>query len=98
MYHPAVAEQKRVFWAFVRIAFIVSAVILWVNEHEKVNQLLSASNAKQSPIVVNVPPISVPPAQVIVTPRAESKPGKNPRLVRPTTTKKPPLSVPFCLS
>jgi hypothetical protein len=39
MYYPAKADDKKVFWAFVRIAFVVAAVLLWSDEHEKVVQL-----------------------------------------------------------
>jgi len=54
MYHPAAAESKRIFWCFVRIAFVISAVLLWSDEHDKVTQLLSKP---QPPIVqVTLPP------------------------------------------
>src|SRR5438105_15767297 len=36
MYWPATAQSPRVFWAFVRIAFVLAAVILWLDEHSKV--------------------------------------------------------------
>jgi hypothetical protein len=36
MYHPPAAPSKRVFWGFVRIAFVLAALILWLDEHSKV--------------------------------------------------------------
>ena len=39
MYRPASAGDKRLFWGFVRIAFIIAAALLWADEHEKVSQL-----------------------------------------------------------
>jgi len=39
MYFPAKATQKRVFWGFFRIAFVISAVLLWSNERSKVTSL-----------------------------------------------------------
>ena len=39
MYAPAKATDKRVFWGWVRIAFVVAAVLLWWDEHSKVKQL-----------------------------------------------------------
>lgn len=39
MYLPAKAQEKRLFWAFVRIAFVVAAILLWADEREKVGQL-----------------------------------------------------------
>jgi hypothetical protein len=65
MYRPAIADSKRVFWGFVWIAFVVSAVLLWFDEHSKVAQL---SNAKVASQAIN---ISVPPAQVIIQGQAQ---------------------------
>jgi hypothetical protein len=62
MYRPAAADRKRVFWAFVRIAFVISAVILLANEHSKVRSLQAGLSKKEAPIIVNVPP-----AQIIAT-------------------------------
>ncbi len=60
MYAPAKATEKRVFWAWVRIAFIVAAVLLWWDEHSKVKQLSSASKPtiqiNTPPAVINSPP------------------------------------------
>lgn len=39
MYWPAKTTEKRAFWGWVRIAFVVAAVLLWVDEHAKVGQL-----------------------------------------------------------
>ncbi len=39
MYWPAQATRRRVFWGWVRIAFIIAAVMLWLDEHSKVTQL-----------------------------------------------------------
>jgi hypothetical protein len=39
MYLPAKAADKKVFWGFVRIAFVVALVVLLWNEHDKVNEL-----------------------------------------------------------
>src|SRR5262249_18070545 len=36
MYKPPKAGERPVFWGFVRIAFVISAVLLWVDEHGKV--------------------------------------------------------------
>jgi hypothetical protein len=60
MYAPAKASEKRVFWAWVRIAFIVAAVLLWWDEHSKVKQL---SPKSEQPIQINVPPsvVNSPP-------------------------------------
>ncbi len=57
MYAPAKAGERRVFWAWVRIAFIVAAVLLWWDEHSKVQQLSAATS--QPTILVNTPPAVV---------------------------------------
>jgi hypothetical protein len=54
MYFPAKVEDRKVFWAFVRIAFVLSAIFLWCDEHNKVMQL---SGKPQQPILqVTLPP------------------------------------------
>ena len=72
MYLPAKATDQRIFWAWVRIAFVIAAVLLWVDEHSKVGQLsteLSTAKAEKQPVQLNVPPINVPPAQVVISPQ-----------------------------
>lgn len=39
MYLPPKATERKVFWGFVRIAFVISAVMLLANEHSKVSEL-----------------------------------------------------------
>jgi hypothetical protein len=39
MYWPAKTTDRRLFWGFVRIAFVVAAGLLWGDEHRKVVQL-----------------------------------------------------------
>jgi hypothetical protein len=36
MYRPAAVESRRLFWVFVRIAFVMSVGWLWWNEHARV--------------------------------------------------------------
>jgi hypothetical protein len=43
MYAPAKATDKKVFWGFVRVAFVIAAVLLWWDEHSKVQDLLRIS-------------------------------------------------------
>jgi len=43
MYFPAKATERKVFWGFVRIAFVIAAALLWFDEHTKVEQLLTAA-------------------------------------------------------
>jgi hypothetical protein len=57
MYFPPKAGERSVFWSWVRIAFIVAAVLLWWDEHSKVKQLSAA--APQPTIQVNTPPAVV---------------------------------------
>ena len=45
MYAPAKAADKKVFWGWVRIAFILAACLSWWNEHSKVGELLEATQA-----------------------------------------------------
>jgi hypothetical protein len=62
MYFPPQADSRRVFWRWVRIAFILAAVLLWVDEHSKVTQLtaqLTSAKSNQSPIQVHVPPAQI---------------------------------------
>jgi hypothetical protein len=44
MYFPAKAAEGKVFFVFVRIAFVIAAVLLWSDEHQKVVQLTSRSS------------------------------------------------------
>ena len=57
MYAPPRTAQRQTFWAFVRIAFVVAAVLLWFDEHAKVVRLSSIDS--QQPIKINVPPSQV---------------------------------------
>lgn len=36
MYWPAAAQSRKVFWGWVRVAFVFALVILWFDEHSKV--------------------------------------------------------------
>jgi len=60
MYFPPKAESKRVFWGWVRIAFVAAAILLWLDEHSKVKQLYAASGPSiqitTPPAVINSPP------------------------------------------
>src|ERR1039458_5330676 len=57
MYLPAKANEKKVFWAFARIAFVIAAILLWSDEHAKVVQLYALKSEK--PTIINVPPAQV---------------------------------------
>lgn len=71
MYAPTKAGEKRTFWAWVRIAFIVAAVLLWWDEHSKVKQLTSQLSSKpEQTVQVNVPPINIPAPIVNLPPQA----------------------------
>jgi hypothetical protein len=48
MYFPAKAKERSVFWAWVRIAVVIAAIILWTNEHSKVSEL---SKQLEEPII-----------------------------------------------
>jgi hypothetical protein len=63
MYFPAKAEGKKLFWGFARIAFVIAAILLWSNEHDKVSQLAALKSEK--------PTFNVPPAQVVVIPPSQ---------------------------
>ncbi len=41
MYAPSKIGDKRTFWGFVRIAFVIAAVLLYLDEHTKVTQFQS---------------------------------------------------------
>jgi hypothetical protein len=41
MYFPPTVLSKKTFWGVVHIAFIIAALMLWADEHEKVLQLKS---------------------------------------------------------
>jgi hypothetical protein len=58
MYAPAKASERRTFWGWVRLAFVVAAILLWYDEHSKVKQL---SSKPEQAIQVNVPPTPAPP-------------------------------------
>ncbi len=69
MYVPAKANERRVFWAWVRIAFVVAIVLLWWDEHSKVKQLNAQLAVKPGqPMQINVPPavINSPPQTAYV--------------------------------
>ena len=69
MYLPPASTTRKTFWGWTRIAFVVSAVILWSDEHAKVAELTAKLNAKpETPpsTTVNIPPIVVPPSQVVI--------------------------------
>jgi hypothetical protein len=40
IYYPEQANRRYAFWAFVRIAFVIAVVMMWLNEHSKVTQLI----------------------------------------------------------
>src|ERR1700722_15196723 len=65
MYLPAKAAGKKLFWGFARIAFVIAAVLLWSDEHDKVLQITAVKPEKQT--IINVPP-----AQVIIQGPAEA--------------------------
>ncbi len=69
MYLPARADDKRVFWGFVRVAFVIAAVLLWSDEHDKVTQL--SKQPAQAKVEVNN---NVPPPEVILTPAPPDHP------------------------
>ena len=71
MYFPPNVPKKRAFWGFVRIAFIVAAVVLWCDEHSKVQQLLAKSSTS---VQVNVPQQAPPQIQVNLPPQVSSFP------------------------
>lgn len=93
MYRPPVAGQKSVFWAFARIAFVISAVILWTDEHAKVVELSSQLKAK--PSIINSPQINVPPAQIVFQspiPQSRKASSATEEKHTPPAAKEPPLS------
>lgn len=63
MYFPPKTTTRRTFWSWVRIAFVVAVVLLWLDERSKVNQLLSRSSTPVPNIQVTTPPpiINAPP-------------------------------------
>jgi len=56
MYAPPTANQRRVFWGWVRVAFVLAIALLWVDEHTKVIQLTAELQDRQKPIQVTSPP------------------------------------------
>jgi hypothetical protein len=44
MYWPTALPPRRIFWSFVRIAFVIAAALLWSDEHQRVTQLLTAKS------------------------------------------------------
>jgi hypothetical protein len=56
MYLPAKASKRKMLWAFVRIATILSFVILWANEHDKVAQLSRAASLRSTRFVSSYDP------------------------------------------
>jgi hypothetical protein len=93
MYVPAKANDKKTFWAFARIAFVLAAVLLYLDEQSKVKQLL----AKQTPTPIQ---ITVQPAQVVLPPPVTPSQAGNvkpPRLsipAKPKVTSSVPPIVP----
>jgi hypothetical protein len=41
MYWPSKVNERKTFWVWARIAFVVAAILLWADEHSKVGQLES---------------------------------------------------------
>jgi hypothetical protein len=72
MYAPTKASERQVFWSWVRIAFVVAAVLLWWDERSKVRQLTSQLAAQPGqPVQINVPPavINSPPETAYIAAR-----------------------------
>src|ERR1017187_441406 len=90
MYWPAKTTDKRAFWGFARIAFVIALILLWADEHSKVVQLAD-QKPHQPTIQVNVPPTQV----VIQGPAVErAKVGPAPKVPKATKPQpdKPELS------
>ena len=76
---PKEKDQAKTFAAWVRVAFVVAFVLLWYNEHVKVNELSKQLDTKAN-IQVFVPPIAIPPPQVVINPPTTGpQPTLNPK-------------------
>jgi hypothetical protein len=83
MYYPSKLDEKKTFWAWSRIAFVVAAVLLWTNERHKVNQLQSRSSEAHGHVLIT-PQISI--NWVASHPRWPFKVGDIPQSIIDMTT------------